>query len=252
MLTRPIRGGFPATNAVVSLLQKRTFLRRHSWQVNRPGFSTEIFLELFLKPFFAKCTCMTRRRNKFLKIGYARVSTEDQTTKLQIEALEAAGCERIFQETASGAKVDRQELLEALEFARLGDCIVVWKLDRLARSLAQLIEVFETLEKRGIGLTSVTESIDTTTPGGRLVFHIFGALAEFERSIIRERTRAGLAAAKRLGRIGGRPRSLSEKDIQAAKALLRDPTISPRDVATRMSVSLSTLYRYIPSARECV
>lgn len=187
-----------------------------------------------------------------MKIGYARVSTEDQTTKLQIEALEAAGCERIFQETASGAKVDRQELLEALEFARLGDCIVVWKLDRLARSLAQLIEVFETLEKRGIGLTSVTESIDTTTPGGRLVFHIFGALAEFERSIIRERTRAGLAAAKRLGRIGGRPRSLSEKDIQAAKALLRDPTISPRDVATRMSVSLSTLYRYIPSARECV
>lgn len=185
-----------------------------------------------------------------MKIGYARVSTEDQTTQLQIEALEGAGCERIFQETASGAKVDRQELLEALKFARLGDCIIVWKLDRLARSLAQLIEVFATLEKRGIGLTSVTESIDTTTPGGRLVFHIFGALAEFERSIIRERTRAGLSAAKRLGRVGGRPRSLSERDVQAAKALLQDPHITAREVAQRMSVSLSTLYRYVPTARR--
>jgi DNA invertase Pin-like site-specific DNA recombinase len=185
-----------------------------------------------------------------MRIGYARVSTEDQTTELQIQALEAAGCDRVFQETASGAKVDRQELLEALKFARLGDCIVVWKLDRLARSLAQLIEVFTTLEKRGVGLASVTESIDTTTPGGRLVFHIFGALAEFERSIIRERTTAGLAAAKRMGRVGGRPKALTDKDVHVAKALLKDPNITALDVAKRMSVSLSTLYRYMPAARK--
>jgi DNA invertase Pin-like site-specific DNA recombinase len=181
-----------------------------------------------------------------MRIGYARVSTEDQTTELQIQALEAAGCERIFQETASGAKVDREELLEALKFARLGDCIVVWKLDRLARSLAQLIDVFATLENRGIGLASVTESIDTTTPGGRLIFHIFGALAEFERAIIRERTKAGLAAARRRGRLGGRPKALKESDIQVAKALLKDPLITAGEVAERLSISLSTLYRYLP------
>lgn len=184
-----------------------------------------------------------------MKIGYARVSTDDQTTDLQIQALESAGCERIFQETASGAKVDRLELLEALKFARIGDCIVVWKLDRLARSLAQLIEVFSTLEKRGIGLSSVTESIDTTTPGGRLVFHIFGALAEFERSIIRERTKAGLSAARKKGRLGGRPRALSESDIEFAAALLENSDLKPRELARRMTVSLSTLYRHIRASK---
>ena len=135
-------------------------------------------------------------------IGYARVSTQDQSPALQLDALKAAGCERIFVEKASGAQRDRPELKSALDFARgdTGDVLVVWKLDRLARSLSQLIDTVDLLEKRGIGFRSLTEAIDTTSAGGRLVFHMFGAMAEFERSIIRERTRAGLDAARARGR----------------------------------------------------
>src|ERR1019366_5384910 len=138
-------------------------------------------------------------------IGYARVSTEDQDTALQRDALSAAGCERLFEETASGSRIDRAQLQAALGFARSGDTIVVWKLDRLARSLSQLIQTVEGLESRGVGIRSLTETIDSTTAGGKLVFHIFGALAEFERGVIRERTREGLLAARRRGRFGGRP-----------------------------------------------
>jgi DNA invertase Pin-like site-specific DNA recombinase len=123
-------------------------------------------------------------------IGYARVSTEEQDTALQRDALAAAGCERLFEETASGSRIDRQQLQAALEFARSGDTIVVWRLDRFARSLSQLIQTVESLERRGVGIRSLTETIDSTTAGGKLVFHIFGALAEFERGVIRERTRA--------------------------------------------------------------
>ncbi len=137
-------------------------------------------------------------------VGYARVSTRDQTHALQLDALSKAGCERIFEETASGAQRDRPQLAAALDYVRKGDAIVVWKLDRLARSIKQLIETVEHLERREIGFRSLTEQIDTTTAGGRLIFHIFGALAEFERSIIRERSRAGLEAARARGRIGGR------------------------------------------------
>jgi DNA invertase Pin-like site-specific DNA recombinase len=136
-------------------------------------------------------------------LGYARVSTQDQNPALQREALTEAGCERIFEEKASAAKRDRPELAEALKFMRAGDTLVVWKLDRLARSLRQLIETVEQLEAQGIGFMSLTENIDTTTPGGKLIFHIFGALAEFERSIIRERTVAGLTSARARGRVGG-------------------------------------------------
>lgn len=156
-------------------------------------------------------------------VGYARVSTQDQELSLQLDALTAAGCEKVFTEKASGAQRERPRLQAALDYMRAGDTLVVWKLDRLARSLKQLIETVEDLGGRGIGLRSLTEAIDTTTSGGRLVFHIFASLAEFERGVIRERTMAGLQAARARGRKGGRPPALSAKDLTAAKAMLRDP-----------------------------
>ncbi len=185
-------------------------------------------------------------------VGYARVSTQDQDLALQLDALRAAGCERLYTEKASGAQRDRPELKAALDYMRPGDTLVVWRLDRLARSLKQLIETVEALEPRGMGLRSLTEAIDTTTSGGRLVFHIFAALAEFERSIIRERTVAGLAAARARGRTGGRPPALTGKDLAAARALLRDKTISVEEVARRLNVAPSTLYRHLPGGRSTV
>jgi DNA invertase Pin-like site-specific DNA recombinase len=158
------------------------------------------------------------------RLGYARVSTLDQNLALQQDALTSAGCEKIFTEQMSGAVADRPVLHEALDYARSGDTLVVWKLDRLARSMKQLIETIEKLRLRGIQFRSLTESIDTTTAQGLLVFHMFSALAEFERSLIRERTRAGLAAAKRQGRTGGRPPKLTEDDLEAARAMLANPT----------------------------
>ena len=142
-------------------------------------------------------------------IGYARVSTSDQTLDLQKDALDKAGCDRIFTDTASGAKAERVGLDEALSYVRPGDTLVVWRLDRLGRSLKHLIETITGLNDRKIGFKSITEAIDTTTSGGKLIFHIFGALAEFERDIIRERTQAGLTAARARGRLGGRPKSLT-------------------------------------------
>lgn len=182
-------------------------------------------------------------------VGYARVSTQDQNPALQLDALNAAGCEKVFTEKASGAQRDRSELTAALSYMRPGDSLVVWKLDRLARSMPQLIDTVSTLEDQGIGFRSLTEAIDTTTAGGKLVFHIFGALAEFERSVIRERTRAGLKAASDRGRKGGRPPALSAADLAAAKALLRDPAITVDEVATRLKVSPATLYRHLPGGR---
>jgi DNA invertase Pin-like site-specific DNA recombinase len=182
-------------------------------------------------------------------IGYARVSTQDQSTDLQLDALAKAGCSRVFSESASGAQRDRPELARALDYMRPGDTLVVWKLDRLARSLKQLIETVESLEGKGIGFRSLTESIDTTTAGGKLTFHIFAALAEFERSMIRERTRAGLDAARARGRVGGRPRSLTDKDLEMAKTLLANPDITVDEVAARLSVAPATLYRYLPGGR---
>lgn len=182
-------------------------------------------------------------------VGYARVSTQDQNPALQLDALKAAGCEKVFTEKASGAQRDRPELAAALSYMRPGDSLVVWKLDRLARSMPQLIDTVSTLEDQGIGFRSLTEAIDTTTAGGKLVFHIFGALAEFERSVIRERTRAGLKAARDRGRRGGRPPALSAADLAAAKALLRDPAITVDEVATRLKVSPATLYRHLPGGR---
>ncbi|MGA8053756.1 MAG: recombinase family protein [Burkholderiales bacterium] len=183
-------------------------------------------------------------------ISYARVSTRDQKPHLQLDALREAGCERIFEETASGARRDRPELTAALEFMRSGDSLVVWKLDRLARSTRQLLETVEALERRSIGLKILTQNMDTTSAGGRLIFTVFSAIAEFEREVIRERTRAGLDAARARGRKGGRPRALSDKDLKEARALLTDPEITVADVARRLGVGPSTLYRYLPAARQ--
>ncbi|MGB9165939.1 MAG: recombinase family protein, partial [Rhodomicrobium sp.] len=150
------------------------------------------------------------------------------------------------------ANRDRPQLQAALDYVRAGDTLVVWKLDRLARSLKQLIETVEMLAEREIGFRSLTENIDTTSWGGRLIFHVFGALAEFERSIIRERTTAGLVAARARGRVGGRPRSLSEEDIHIAKALLRDGKLTIAEIAERLDVAPSTLYKHLPRPRSTI
>jgi DNA invertase Pin-like site-specific DNA recombinase len=183
-------------------------------------------------------------------IGYARGSTSDQNVQLQLDALKQAGCRRTFEETASGASKARTQLTEALNFLQPGDTLVVWKLDRLARSLQQLIETIEQLHERGCGFRSLTEAIDTTTAVGKLIFHIFGALAEFERGIIRERTLAGLQAARTRGRKGGRPRLMTEASVIAAQALLRDGSLTVEEVAKQVGVSGSTLYKYIPQPRS--
>ena len=183
-------------------------------------------------------------------IGYARVSTQDQNPALQIDALRAAGCEKIFEETASGAQRDRIELKKALEFARAGDSLVVWKLDRLARSLKQLIMTVEELDGQGVSFCSLTEEINTKSAGGKLVFHVFGSLAEFERSLTVERTKAGLAAAKAMGRVGGRPKALSPDQITVGRALLADPKIPVTKVAETLGIGMATLYRTFPGGRS--
>jgi len=185
-------------------------------------------------------------------IGYARVSTQEQDPTLQLDALQQAGCGKVFTEKASGAQRQRPQLIATLEYMREGDTLVVWKLDRLARSLRQLIDTIEDLHAREMGFRSLTEAIDTTTSGGKLIFHIFGALAEFERSVIRERTNAGLVSARARGKLGGRPPAWNHDDITAAKALLRDANINVKQVAQRMGVSLSTLYRYLPGGRSAI
>ena len=185
-------------------------------------------------------------------VGYARVSTQDQTLALQRDALEKAGCGRIFTDTASGAKAERRGLDEALAYMRAGDTLVVWKLDRLGRSIRHLIDVVALLQDKGIGFKSLTEQIDTTTSGGKLVFHVFAALAEFERDIIRERTQAGLVAARARGRKGGRPKAAAladAKKIAIAQSLYDDKRLSIEEICRTLRVSRSTLYRYISTKR---
>jgi DNA invertase Pin-like site-specific DNA recombinase len=178
-------------------------------------------------------------------IGYARVSTQDQTLNLQKDALEKLGCNKIFTDTASGAKAERIGLEEALEYVREGDTLVVWRLDRLGRSLKHLIETISQLDNRKIGFKSLTENIDTTTSGGKLIFHIFGALAEFERNLTRERTNAGLQAARARGRKGGRPKSLTGKKTAMAQALYNDKNNTVDEICKTLNISRATLYRYI-------
>jgi DNA invertase Pin-like site-specific DNA recombinase len=178
-------------------------------------------------------------------IGYARVSTQDQTLNLQKDALEKLGCIKIFTDTASGAKAERKGLEEALEYVREGDTLVVWRLDRLGRSLKHLIETITKLNNRKIGFKSIQENIDTTTSGGKLVFHIFGALAEFERDIIKERTNAGLQAARARGRKGGRPKVLTGKKAAMAQELYNNKHNSIDEICKTLNISRATLYRYI-------
>lgn len=181
-------------------------------------------------------------------IGYARVSTQEQTLNLQKDALEQIGCTKIFTDTASGAQTERKGLEEALNYVRERDSLVVWKLDRLGRSLKHLIETITALNNRKVGFKSLTENIDTTTSGGKLIFHIFGALAEFERDIIRERTLAGLHAARARGRSGGRPKATTldtPKKVAIAQQLYNDKTNAIADICKTLHISRATLYRYI-------
>lgn len=179
------------------------------------------------------------------RIGYARVSTDDQHLDLQRDALRQAGCSVIYEETASGKSAARLELEQCRKALREGDTLVVWRLDRLGRSLPDLMQIVADLEQRGVGFESLAEKIETDSAAGRLVFHVFAALSEFERNLIRERTQAGLAAARARGRAGGRKPKLDEKQIKEIKTLLKDPTIQVADVARRYGVSRTTLYKYI-------
>jgi len=182
-----------------------------------------------------------------MRIGYARISTTDQTMAAQHDALTSAGCDRVYEETASGARNDRPVLGEVIRSLRDGDTLVVYKLDRVARSLPHLLEIMDTLKNAGAGFQSLTEEINTTTPGGRLVFHVMAAISEFERDLIGERTAAGLKAAKARGRIGGRPRKMTGDKIKAAERLLASGT-PVRDVADMLSISVPTLYRWCPGS----
>lgn len=179
------------------------------------------------------------------RIGYARVSTEDQHLDLQRDALQQAGCHVIYEEAASGKNAARLELEQCHKALRSGDTLVVWRLDRLGRSLPDLVQIVAELERSGIGFESLTEKIETNSAAGKLIFHVFAALAEFERSLIRERTHAGLTAARARGRSGGRKPKLGEKQVREIKTLLRDPEIQVADVARRYGVSRTTLYKHV-------
>ena len=179
-------------------------------------------------------------------IGYARVSTQDQNLDLQLEALNKTGCEKIYQDQLSGAKADRPGLNTALEVLRKGDTLVVWKLDRLGRTVKGLVDLVSNLEKREIHFKSITDSIDTSTPAGRFFFHVMASLAQMERELIIERTRAGLEAAKLRGRVGGRTRKMTDSKMESAKKLLKSG-VPPRDVAQNLGISIPTLYRWLPA-----
>jgi len=182
-------------------------------------------------------------------IGYARVSTAEQDTALQTDALRKAGCDKIFEDTASGAKAERPGLAAALAYVREGDALVVWRLDRLGRSLPHLIETVGALEARGVGFRSLTEAIDTTTSGGRLIFHVFGALGQFERDLIRERTKAGLTAAAARGRKGGRKPVVTADKLQRAREHLANG-LNVREAAARLKVGKTALYAALQAARS--
>lgn len=183
-------------------------------------------------------------------IGYARVSTDDQNLDLQLDALKKAGCEVIYEETASGKNTQRPELEHCRKALRLGDTLVVWRLDRLGRSLPDLVNIVSELEKAGIAFESITERIETGSAAGKLIFHVFAALAEFERNVIRERTHAGLAAARARGRKGGRRAALNDKQVKEIRLLLGDPDTQVTDIAKRYGVSRATIYKYLSQKKS--
>jgi DNA invertase Pin-like site-specific DNA recombinase len=180
-------------------------------------------------------------------IGYARVSTEEQTLDLQLDALSEAGCSKIYTDKISGSRSDRPELSKALDYVREGDTLAVWRLDRLGRSVRHLIEVVNDFEERGIGFKSLQETIDTTTSTGKLTFHIFAALAQFERDLIAERTKAGLEAARRRGRVGGRRTVMSPDKLKVIRELYEDPVskMTVQQIADTVGVSRATVYRHL-------
>jgi DNA invertase Pin-like site-specific DNA recombinase len=181
-------------------------------------------------------------------IGYARVSTTEQSLAPQTDALSAAGCKKLFSDVASGARTARPGLEQAIEFCRKGDVLIVWKLDRMGRSVSHLIETVQRLDHMGIALRSLTEQMDTNTPGGRLIFHVFGAIAQFERDLIRERVHAGLKSARARGRKGGRP-PVSEQTKAMARALMADSNLMVGQICKQLGIAKSTLYKYAsPSA----
>jgi DNA invertase Pin-like site-specific DNA recombinase len=183
-------------------------------------------------------------------IGYARISTAEQNFELQIDALEAAKCKKIFKDTAGGAKKDRKILQEALEYLREGDTLVVWRLDRLGRSLKQLIELMNEFQERGICFKSMVESIDTTTPMGKFFFHITGAFAELERNLIRERTNAGLKAARARGRKGGRPKAIAPETFDMALQLYNERKTPVESICKHLGIARRTFYRYLSQYKE--
>ena len=180
-------------------------------------------------------------------IGYARVSTEEQSLDLQVDALQQAGCKQVFTDKTSGNKNDRPGLSEALSQLREGDVLVIWKLDRLGRSVKALVDFVEQLEKREVQFRSLTDGIDTTTPAGRFFFHVMASLAQMERELIVERTQAGLAAARKRGSKMGRKRQMTESKIKSAKKLLAEGT-PPKEVAKDLGISVPTLYRWLPAS----
>ncbi len=191
----------------------------------------------------------TDKSRHMTAIGYARVSTGDQDTALQLDALRKAGCEKLFEDTASGMKTDRPGLAEAKRYVRDGDTLTVWKLDRLGRSMKHLIEIVTELEAKGVGFRSITENIDTTTSGGRLVFHLFGALAQFERDLIRERTRAGLQAAEERGRRGGRQAVVTPEKLVKARQYLA-AGLNVREAAARIKIGKTALYEALKAEKS--
>lgn len=180
-------------------------------------------------------------------IGYARVSTQDQNLDLQRDALVKAGCEKLFEDKVSGTRADRPGLIKAMELLREGDTLVIWKLDRLGRSAKQLVDLISELQLKSIQFKSITDAIDTGTTSGRFFFHVMACLAEMERELTVERTRAGLEAARQLGRKGGRKRQMTDSKIESAKKLLANGVL-PRDVAHNLGVSIPTLYRWVPAS----
>ena len=181
-----------------------------------------------------------------MRIGYARVSTNEQSLDLQLDALKNAGCKRVFIDQASGTQGDRAGLADALSHLRAGDVLIIWKLDRLGRTVKGLVDFVADLQGRGVQFRSLTDGIDTTTPAGRFFFHVMASLAQMERELLAERTHAGLAAARRRGRVGGRKRRMTLGKVESARTLLKGG-MSPRDVARNLSVSIPTLYRWVPA-----
>jgi DNA invertase Pin-like site-specific DNA recombinase len=238
--------GFMVPNGErVSELERRLALTCESFPCKNEGFCARVQIELYGRDSACKTLvqyCKTWQAVFAMKFGYARVSTRDQNEQLQIDALREAGAERIFVEKASGGRWDRPEFQTMMDHLRDGDVVIVWKLDRLSRSLHDLLRIMKKLDDVAAGFVCLTEPIDTTTPAGRMMMQMIGAFAEFERSVLRERTTAGLEAARRRGRVGGRPRSLSDEQMEEATNMVKAGK-SKSEVARLFSVHPSTISR---------